>query len=113
LREGVERAASVTAKLTDPMLDKTSALINAHDYMTLLGHTGDRVRWRSAVGSKCRDEVCLLALTCLARAPPTSLSFPPHPSRPPPPSLWVSSDCLDVVALCNGCNKGTRPSAAD
>ena len=39
LRIAVDRVQSVTDKLTAATLPKDVALVNAHDYMTLLGHT--------------------------------------------------------------------------
>ena len=52
LREAVATAEEVTAGLTAPGIDKSSALINAHDYLTLMGHTAVAWVWlRSAAAA--------------------------------------------------------------
>ena len=52
LRVAVERAESVTDALTAPTLDKAIALTNAHDYLTVMGHTSVACVWlRSAVAA--------------------------------------------------------------
>ena len=49
LREAVSRAAAVTDQLTADGMDKRQALTNAHDYLTLMGHTCVAWMWlRSA-----------------------------------------------------------------
>jgi len=52
LREAVATAEQVTSALTAPGVDKAVALTNAHDYLTLMGHTTIAWVWlRSAVAA--------------------------------------------------------------
>ena len=45
LRAAVERAEEVTAMLTHPTLDRSAALANAHEYLSLFGHTVAAWTW--------------------------------------------------------------------
>lgn len=52
LRRAVARAEEVTSALTSDTVEKRSALINAHEYLTLMGHTCVAWMWlRSAVAA--------------------------------------------------------------
>ena len=52
LRAAVERAEHVTTALTAAETDRDAALVNAHDYLTLMGHTVIAWHWlRSATAA--------------------------------------------------------------
>jgi hypothetical protein len=69
LRLAIDRVASVTDKLTSSSLDKGQALANAHDYMTLLGHTVVAWTWL---------RIATAATQALGRQP-SSTGSPAHP----------------------------------
>ena len=88
MRLAIDRVASITDKLTSSSVDKGTALANAHDYMTLLGHTVVAWTWL---------RIATTATQALGRQPPPTGS--PAPLRASPDSQLFYEGKLHTAAF--------------